>query len=91
MTKFAAIFYDNSGNGSISITLQRRHMSSGQIETLGMAESSNAFHSSARQIKIDSTIANALVKNNLYTYHIKIYTYETTDALLFNGAVIAWQ
>ncbi len=91
VTKFAAIFHDNSDYGSISIALQRRHMASGQIETLGMAGSSNAFHSTARQIKIDSTISNAQVKNNLYTYHIEIYTYETTDSLIFNGAVILCQ
>jgi hypothetical protein len=91
VTKFAVIFHDLSDYGYISIALQRRHMGSGQVETLGMGGSSGSFHSPDRQIQIDTTISNGLVKNNVYSYHIKIYTYETTDSLAFNGAVVVCQ
>lgn len=89
--KFAAIYLDNSDYGYISIALQRRHMITGQIETLSLVGSSAGFYSSSRQVEIHNLINYAQVKNNVYTYHIKIYTYETTDNLAFHGAVVVCQ
>jgi hypothetical protein len=88
VTKFGVCFTDSSGSGHMYITLERRNILTGAVETMTNLGSSGMPSSSARKTKVSSSIANELIKNNKYTYHIKWYTYETTPGLIFHTAVV---
>jgi hypothetical protein len=88
VTKFGVCFTDGSASGYMNITLERHNILTGDVETMVNAGSNGMPSSSERQIKVYASIANELIKNNKYTYHLKWYTYETTPGLIFHGAVI---
>jgi hypothetical protein len=88
VTKFGVCFTDSSGSGYMNITLERRNILTGAVETMTSLGSSGMPSSPARRTKVSTSIANGLIKNGKYTYHIEWYTYETTPGLIFHTAVV---
>ena len=88
VTKFTACFTDNSGSGYMNITLERRNIQTGTVETMTNLGSMSMRHPSGRKKRMTKSIANALIENNKYTYHIKWYTHETTPGLIFHAAFV---
>lgn len=88
VTKFGVCFTDSSGSGYMNITLERRNILTGAVETMASAGSFGMPSSSERKTQVFTSIANNVVQNHRYTYHLKWYTWETTSGLIFHGAVI---
>ena len=88
VTKFGVCFTDNSGSGYMNIILERRNILTGVVETMTSLASSGLPSSPTRTTKVTTSIANGLIQNHKYTYHIKWHTFETTPGLIFHAAVV---
>ena len=92
VTGFTAIVTDN-GTGfddQIFVSLIRQNIQTGVMETVASIMTATSFASPYRQTMIASSISNATVDNENYTYSLQIRFYIPRSYLQFHGAKISY-
>ncbi|MBN2198778.1 MAG: hypothetical protein JW747_02910 [Candidatus Aminicenantes bacterium] len=90
VTGFVAVVTDN-GTGpddEIHVSLRRQNIQTGMSEILASVYTSSSFALASRQTLTDTSISNAVVDNDTYTYSVLVRFYIPRSYLRLHGVKI---